>query len=82
MSSSTKSSWREYAKPIIAKTIAENKGKPEKEVRAALSKVYPFGERERHPYKIWLDEIAVQLGTKKIRGRKVPALSLDQERMF
>ena len=68
-----KSSWREYAKPIIAKVIAENQGKDLREVRKALSQAYPFGQREYHPYKIWLDEIAVQLGTKKkknIFGRK------------
>jgi hypothetical protein len=59
-----KSSWRSYAAPIIAKVIEENKGKDLKEVRKALFHAYPFGEREYHPYKIWLDECARQLGTK------------------
>jgi hypothetical protein len=60
-----KSSWRSYAAPIIAKVIAENKGKDLKVIRKALHNAYPFGEREYHPYKIWLDECAKQLGTKK-----------------
>lgn len=60
-----KSHWRAAAAPIIAKVIADNKGKDLKEVRKALFHAYPFGERQYHPYKIWLDECARQLGTKK-----------------
>lgn len=57
--------WRDYAAPIIAKVLKENRGKPEKEVRKALKEAYPFGERKYHPYKIWLDEIKIQTGKKK-----------------
>lgn len=57
--------WRDYAAPIIAKVLKENRGKPEKEVRKALKEAYPFGERKYHPYKIWLDEIKIQTGRKK-----------------
>jgi hypothetical protein len=60
-----KSSWRAYAAPIIAKVIKENEGKDMKQIRKALHDAYPFGQREYHPYQIWLDECAVQLGTKK-----------------
>lgn len=60
-----KSSWREYAKPIIAKVIAEHQGEDVKAIRKALHDAYPFGIRQYHPYKIWLDECAVQLGTNK-----------------
>lgn len=59
------SRWREHARPIIARVLAETKGKPENEIRKALRDAYPFGPREYHPYKIWLDEVARQ------RGRKV-----------
>lgn len=80
------SSWREYAKPIIAKVLAENKGKSEKEIRKALHDAYPFGEREYHPYKIWLDECAVQLGTKKkkviVRNKKIVPPDPNQATMF
>ena len=60
-----KSSWREYCKPIIARVLEENKGADEKIIRQALKNAYPFGPREYHPYKIWLDEIQVQRGLKK-----------------
>jgi len=59
-----KRTWRDSCKPIIARVIKENEGKSEKEIRKAISDAYPFGERKYHPYKIWLDEVKVQLGTK------------------
>ncbi len=68
-----KSSWRAYCAPIITRVLEETKGKDEKEIRKALKEAYPFGEREYHPYKIWLDEVASQRGLKKKRnhfGRK------------
>lgn len=59
--------WRDLARPIIARVIAENVGKNEHEIRLALQKAFPWGRRERHPYKIWCDEINVQLGAKAKR---------------
>ena len=53
-------SWREQCSPIIHEVLLQNKGKPEKEIKAALRAAYPFGLREMHPYKIWLDEIKKQ----------------------
>lgn len=67
------SSWRKYAAPIVAKVISENQGKDEKEIRKALHDVYPFGERRMHPYKIWCDEINVQLGKRTLGRRPVEA---------
>jgi len=61
--------WRDDCKPIIAQVLAENKGKSEKEIKKALFDAYPYGERARHPYKIWLDEIKIQTGKKKINNR-------------
>jgi hypothetical protein len=49
--------WRDKAKPIIARVLVENEGKTEAEIRAALRLAYPFGPREMFPYKIWCDEI-------------------------
>jgi hypothetical protein len=63
------SDWRTLAAPIIARVLAETKGRPEAEVRAALRAAYPFGPREHHPYKIWLDEIRVQTGRRRIDSR-------------
>lgn len=73
--------WRDIAAPIIAKVILENKGKPEIEIKRAISKVYPFGERRYHPYKVWLDEIKVQLGKKK-RGVKITPTPDNQIDIF
>ncbi len=58
------SRWRLAARKAIQKAIAENTGKSEKEVRKAISDAYPFGERARYPYKIWLDEVQIQTSKK------------------
>jgi len=70
--------WREHARPIIAKTLRDNKGKSEKEIRKALRDAYPYGQRKHHPYKIWCDEIKVQ------RGQKVSNTFIDpsQTKLF
>ena len=34
-------------------------------LRKALRDAFPSPPRKHHPYKTWLDEIKVQLGTKK-----------------
>lgn len=63
------SRWRSLAAPIIAKVVAETKGKTDAEIRAALRAAYPFGTREHHPYRIWLDEIRIQTGRRRIDSR-------------
>lgn len=65
----SKSRWREYASPIIARIVRTYPDGPER--RAELRKAYPFGERKYHPYKIWLDEIARQTGKKKPSASRV-----------
>lgn len=57
--------WRDTARPIIAKVLADNQDKTESEIRKALQDAYPFGERKYHPYKVWCDEIRVQRGLKR-----------------
>lgn len=57
--------WRDSARPLIAKALEETKGKTEQEIRKALRDAYPWGERRMHPYKIWCDEIKRQRGLKK-----------------
>ena len=74
--------WRDSAKPIIAEVIKENAGKTEKEIRAALRDAYPYGVRAYHPYKIWLDEIKVQLGKKKFNERKKDIIPINQTNLF
>ena len=58
------SHWRAHARKVIQAVMKKNAGKSEKEVRKAISDAYPFGERARYPYKIWLDEVQVQAGKK------------------
>ncbi len=72
--------WREHARPIIAKVLADNKDKTEKEIKKALQNAYPYGERARHPYKIWCDEIKVQLGVKKYK--KTTKNNISQTNLF
>ena len=53
--------WRDIARPIVAAAIKKSGHLPYKELKRAVSKAYPFGEREYHPYKIWLNEVQRQL---------------------
>lgn len=53
----TKSGWRKVSRRIILRVLEETKGKSEREIREALLKAYPFGERKYYPYKIWLEEV-------------------------
>lgn len=59
--------WREHCRPIIAKVLADNKDRTEKEIRKALRNAYPYGQRAMHPYKIWCDEVKRQRGQKIIK---------------
>jgi len=71
--------WRERCRPIIAKIVRENRGADIKLIRKKLKDAYPWGERAMYPYAVWLDEIKVQLGTKKI---KMSAHSEKQLKLF
>ena len=62
--------WRDLARPIIAKVIAEVGTSDRKRLKAALREAYPWGPRELHPYKIWCNEIRVQLGEVEKPERK------------
>lgn len=74
-------SWRDIARPLIAKVLQENAGKPDAEIRKALREAYPWGERAMQPYKIWIDEIKVQLG-KRTFGRRPDIQNPDQTSLF
>lgn len=67
-----KSYWRTHSQEVIKKVIAENKGKSEAEIKKTISEAYPFGERKYHPYKIWLDEVKIQIGKKKKHPYRQP----------
>ena len=63
------SGWRSRAAAVIASVIEEVGTEDEKALRKALREAYPFGPRKFHPYKIWLDEIKIQLG-KRTYGQR------------
>lgn len=62
--------WRDHCRPIIAEVITRVGTADRKALRKALREAYPYGDRDYHPYKIWCDEIRVQLGEKP--GKQLP----------
>lgn len=55
-------SWADAAAPIVAEVI-RNVGRSDiKALRKALRSAYPWGPRERTPYKAWRAEVRRQLG--------------------
>ncbi len=74
-------SWRDIARPIIRKVITSNEGKGIKDLKKLISKEYPFGERQYHPYKIWLDEIKVQLKERRFGKSKI-VIDKNQQSLF
>lgn len=67
------SHWRKQAAEVISEVLDQcdwSTPENEKATRARLREAYPFGEKRYHPYKIWLDEIARQMGKKWPIGHK------------
>lgn len=59
--------WRDKARPIIARAIheaAEN-CMTVAEAKKFISTKYPFGERAMYPYRVWLSEVNRQLTADK-----------------
>lgn len=59
--------WREIARPIIRQALATIKVRGAKKKQRALRPFYPFRERRGWPYRVWLDEVRVQLGLRAPR---------------
>lgn len=74
-------SWRDIARPIIYNVLQEHTGETDKAKRKALKEAYPWGQRAMHPYKIWCDEVKVQMGKKKF-GKKNNTAPKEQLKMF
>jgi len=56
------SPWRVRSREIIRNVVESMSPTVDtKTLRRALREAYPFGTREFHPYKIWLDEIRKEL---------------------
>ena len=78
------SHWRDRCRPIIRNVIEAWNGKDKKDLRDALFEAYPFGERKRYPYKVWLSEIAFQTKKKKVywKSSRKQEIGKDQLKMF
>jgi hypothetical protein len=74
--------WRDTAAPIIADVIARHGTEDMKALKKHLSAAYPFGERKYWPYKVWMDEIKVQLGTKKRKKGSCHPAELNTKTLF
>ena len=48
---------RERIKEVGSRILADNPQVELKKLRSEISKAYPFGLRENHPYKMWLFEL-------------------------
>ena len=77
-----KGTWRDMCRPIIAKVISEVGKEDKKALRVALREAYPFGDRRYWPYKVWLDEIKVQLGKRKYGARRPAPVPKEQMSLF
>ena len=54
--------YREVSAPIVAEVVRRVGLADRKALRKALREAYPFGDRERWPYKAWIAEIKAQTG--------------------
>lgn len=70
---------RDHYRPIIAAIIARVGTDDMKALRKTLRDEFPDPPRDYHPYKIWLDEISVQLGTKAKKKREKKEKECEQD---
>lgn len=71
--------WREQLRPLITTTLAAHRGETEAEKRQALRDAWDaagYGPRQYFVYKIWCDEISVQL------GKRVKRANTKAERVY
>jgi hypothetical protein len=77
--------WSTRARQIQDALLDQWRGLPEEErteqaLKALLLDAYPWGERERWPYKLWLDERAVTLWRAGFRSK--PVWLMKSERSY
>ena len=68
--------WRQYLAPLVEAVILEVGTDDMPKLRKALREAFPAKPRKRYPYRVWLDEINVQLGVKARRDAKKTRESL------
>jgi hypothetical protein len=72
--------WRDQARLIIARVIADVGTADRRALRRALRAAYPWGQRQYHPYRIWCHEIRVQLGDVEPPGRRARVRAVEPSR--
>jgi hypothetical protein len=72
-------SWYETAKNSILQTKIDNPNVSREKLKEIFSKNYPFGERNRHPYKAWLKAMNDEFGS---NARIKQAKKIGQHDMF
>jgi hypothetical protein len=68
-----KSYWRRHARAAIEAALRSGraKGLDGKELEQHVSDAYPFGVRQHHPYRVWLNEFSLLVrGERKLMTRK------------
>jgi uncharacterized protein (TIGR02996 family) len=69
----TGSAWRDESRRVIAVALAALPADADRTAKAkALRDAYPFGERRGWPYKAWLAEQRIALGTRPGTASRVP----------
>lgn len=69
---------RQEAQSVIAQIQRANPQAKGETLRKLLSDAYPFGIKENHPYKIWLEEVNKVCGRSK---RAKPVMTKEQMQM-
>ncbi len=78
-----RNTWRDQARPAVARAIADGKdaGLTGRDLLRHIQAFYPFGSRGNWPYKVWLDEVRCQLGSRP-RKRTQASENPDQKALF
>lgn len=66
----THQTWRDEARATIQDVIREQGAEDIAALQQALAEAYPFGERKRYPYKVWLQEVSHILTVLRLKRRQ------------
>jgi len=77
--------WRQRLRPLIAETLEETSGQPQRDVRRALRQAWDdagLGERRCWPYRVFRSEARIQLGLVPSKAGKPRPLPPGQMNLF
>lgn len=83
--SGNQQTWRNIVRPIIAAVLQKlGKRRDRKRAEGALFVAYPFKVRRGRRYRVWRDEVRIQLGLRPPRLKCVSQVpdSPGQQRLF